>query len=308
MKDIRDLMEDTQQMQNERTKLLSALLDSDLIQKYLKENNIGKEYVEKHIGRFLDLQKTLEKCAVCKGDLCKGYRYELVLEDNRLKSVYKACPYLQKKQEKQEAEKAARPYLARYEMAPLGKQFQDAGLEDVLMAAEKDDAYRTSIPPIVRFLKEPKDKGLYLYGKIGVGKTYLCAVITNELAKKNRRIVFLHMPSYASDLKNAFDSPELYEYLIEKPRKADVLVLDDIGAESISAWYRDEVLLPLIDRRMQEKKLTLFTSNLSIRELEEKMAITRNEIDEISAQRVCDRIRVLAEEIQIKGKNRRLED
>ena len=41
MKDIRDLMEDTQQMQNERTKLLSALLDSDLIQKYLKEIILG---------------------------------------------------------------------------------------------------------------------------------------------------------------------------------------------------------------------------------------------------------------------------
>lgn len=41
-------------------------------------------------------------------------------------------------------------------------------------------------------------------------------------------------------------------------RYSDVLVLDDIGAESITQWTRDEILLPILDERMNKGMKSLF--------------------------------------------------
>lgn len=48
---------------------------------------------------------------------------------------------------------------------------------------------------------------------------------------------------------------------------AQVLVLDDIGAEQHSPWVRDDVLQVILQYRMQENLPTFFTSNLSFDDL-----------------------------------------
>ena len=39
--------------------------------------------------------------------------------------------------------------------------------------------------------------------------------------------------------------------------KAEILILDDIGAEQMSAWVRDEILQVILQHRMQEKSPNL---------------------------------------------------
>ena len=84
-------------------------------------------------------------------------------------------------------------------------------------------------------------------------------------------------------------------------------MLDDIGADSLSSWIRDDVLGVILQYRMQEELPTFFSSNLSFEQLEnEYLAINnRGEAEPLKALRIMERIKFLADEYHIVGKNRR---
>ena len=84
------------------------------------------------------------------------------------------------------------------------------------------------------------------------------------------------------------------------------MVLDDIGGENLSAWSRDDILLPLLDARMEQHRLTLFTSNYSMVELKERLETTSRGVREpVAAERLFERLKTLSSEIFIKGDSRR---
>ena len=87
--------------------------------------------------------------------------------------------------------------------------------------------------------------------------------------------------------------------------KAEILILDDIGAEQMSAWVRDEILQVILQHRMQENLPTFFTSNFNFEELERHFATSRNGDETWQAKRVMERVKFLAKEIHLEGVNRR---
>ncbi|KZE39146.1 hypothetical protein AV540_25875 [Brevibacillus parabrevis] len=97
------------------------------------------------------------------------------------------------------------------------------------------------------------------------------------------------------------------EQKLEALKTVSVLILDDIGAEAITAWTRDEVLGPILQRRM-EKLPTIYTSNLKLDELEQHFARAKNsEPNYKSAARIMERIEPFVEYCEVKGRNRRRE-
>ena len=52
-------------------------------------------------------------------------------------------------------------------------------------------------------------------------------------------------------------------------------MIDDIGAEEVTPWVRDEVIGPLLHYRMVQELPTFFSSNLNFEELEHHLSITR---------------------------------
>jgi DNA replication protein DnaC len=74
--------------------------------------------------------------------------------------------------------------------------------------------------------------GLYVYGDVGVGKTYTAIALANELAKLENSIAFVNCADIAYKLKQGFGNEEnTNDELVTKMRHADVLFVDDIGAE-----------------------------------------------------------------------------
>ena len=90
-------------------------------------------------------------------------------------------------------------------------------------------------------------------------------------------------------------------------KRAPILMIDDIGADAMSAWVRDDVLGVILEYRMQEELPTFFSSNFSMAQLEkEHLRIsTRGDDEPLKAQRLMQRIRFLAREITMVGVNRR---
>ena len=157
----------------------------------------------------------------------------------------------------------------------------------------------------IKNLENKPQKGLYVFGTFGVGKSYLMAYLANRLsAKYGKSTTLLHFPTFCVDIKNAINTGTVKEQ-IDQIKQSEILVLDDIGAEQQSSWIRDDVLQVILQYRMQENLLTFFTSNLDFKGLEEHFSISRSGDETWQAKRVMERIRYLAREIHLQGENRR---
>ncbi|MGQ0440937.1 DnaA ATPase domain-containing protein, partial [Bacillus sp. B-TM1] len=82
-----------------------------------------------------------------------------------------------------------------------------------------------------------KVQGLYLYGKFGVGKTYLLGAIANELARKKISSMLVYFPEFLREIKSSIQDNSIGEK-IDAVKRVQVLMLDDIGAEAMSSFVR----------------------------------------------------------------------
>ena len=196
-------------------------------------------------------------------------------------------------------------YLENVYSYNIPKQIKEAKMKEIIT----DDKNRFEVIKwlnnfIKTYDKNKKQKGLYLYGSFGSGKTYLISAMFNELAKKGVKSAVIFWPEYLVNLKGLFGSFE-YQNNLNKLKKVPLLLIDDIGAESTTAWSRDEVLCPIIQYRMQEELPTFFTSNLDIKLLEQHLSVSKNGIEEVKAKRIIERIKQLTEELELVTKNYR---
>jgi DNA replication protein DnaC len=105
--------------------------------------------------------------------------------------------------------------------------------------------------------------GLFLEGQPGVGKTHLAvAVLRHVIESTAARGLFYDTRELLRLIRSTYD-PSIRTTEIEVVRPvltADLLVLDDLGAEKTSEWV-DETMNLIVNTRYSERRLTLFTSN-----------------------------------------------
>jgi DNA replication protein DnaC len=106
-------------------------------------------------------------------------------------------------------------------------------------------------------------KGLLLEGQPGVGKTHLAvAVLKHVIQTSGARGIFYDTRDLLRIIRSTYDrSIRTTELEVLRPvMEADLLVLDDLGAEKTSEWV-DETMNLIVNTRYNERRLTIFTSN-----------------------------------------------
>jgi primosomal protein DnaI len=281
------------------TEYSEALKDPN-VKAIVKSLKIKDDELKKYTTLIKESACEYEHCKNCKSLLdCKnkveGYCNLPINVDGNIAFTYKPCKYKENLDKKNK-------FLDNVKYFNTPDYLKEACLDNIY----KTDKNRLeTINYLLDFLDDyeagKNPKGLYLHGNFGCGKTYLIAAIFNELAKKGYKSSIVFYPEF---LRQVFydDFKEKFEYV----KKVPLLLLDDIGAEGLTAWNRDEVLCPLLQYRMDNMLPTFFTSNLTIEELERHLRGTNQySDDEIKARRIIERINQLTEDMEMISENKR---
>ena len=300
MKDIKDANIKTKKI-NLEAEYLKAKKDPNFV-KIITSLDIDDKELMKYTSKLVQCANELDNFGH-KED--KSYSYNEVpgfiltpyVVDGILNFKYVACK--EKEEELQNAE-----YLKNGYRFEVSKDIRNAKMKDIYT----NDKNRVPlIKYITSFIKDykagKKVKGLYLSGNFGSGKSYIVSACINELVKDGYKAAMIYYPEFLRILKSSFDRDfeEQYDYA----RKSDLLLLDDIGAENVTPWSRDEILGPILQYRMDNNLPTFFTSNLSLEELEIHLSEGKNSVDKLKAKRIIERIKYLTSELKLISKNQR---
>ncbi|WP_239254979.1 primosomal protein DnaI [Listeria ilorinensis] len=274
------------------------------IQQFLKENEaeITDQLINQNISNLYEFMTQHQKFTENEVTLMPGYAPKLVLNGEFMTVTYYPTP------EKIESDKR-RAIERRIQSLYMPKQVVEASLDEFytdeqprLLAMVAANEFMQQYDPT----HEKMVQGLFIHGSFGTGKSYLLGAIAREMALRGVTTTLVYLPEFMREVKQAISDNTVGEK-IQFAKETEILMLDDIGAESMTAWTRDEVLGAILQYRMQEQLPTFFSSNYNMSQLETHLTFSQNGLEEkLKARRLMERIRYLAKEIELEGKNRRL--
>ncbi|BAQ11723.1 primosomal protein dnai [Bacillus sp. OxB-1] len=289
--------------------LRNEVMENQGVQDFLSEHAdaVDKGIVDRGLGKLYEYAGASHGCDKCPDldnciNIMKGYEPLLTLSRGLIDVDYKKCPSKVKDDAVRNVSKMVRSYY-------MPKDVMEAKLQNIDIFY--DDSRVTAVRAAKDFLNaldetgKLPERGLYIYGPFGIGKSYILGALANELATRSIRTVAVYVPEFLREVKQSIQDQSFNEK-IDFVKQAQVLMLDDIGAETMSAWTRDEVLGTILQFRMAEQLPTFFTSNFSYQELEHHLTYSqRGEKEVVKAARVMERIRMISQPVKLDGKNRR---
>jgi DNA replication protein DnaC len=130
-------------------------------------------------------------------------------------------------------------------------------------------------------------KGIFIYGDTGSGKTYALHALSKNKGQVDNFVYLL------CEFRDYMQKGHYYEMLREYTAK-QYLFIDDIGAEKTSEFVI-EFLYILVNKRYENLKRTVFSTNLSLKEFQERYG-----------DRLISRLSEMCVFVEIKGEDKRL--
>ncbi len=265
--------------------ILEVIQESPLAIEIIQELNLTKNEILNDYDKILFYASQNECCRLCKGlKYCnkskKGYVLTLTRnEDNQIVETMGLCKYY-----KDFDRKYKNIWYSSYPIETLIEQFK---LDEYRSLALGDLTPKTFKTMYNALYHKILTKGCYIQLKEGKQRKQFVYGLTTTLSNEYTCCV-TRISSLLTELKSLFNDKESFEELLNKFYNAQIVILDDVGGESVTAWSRDEILLPLLNHRLDQNLTTIFISEFAIEQLPLLYTLQN---DELKAKKFISKIK-----------------
>ncbi|ALY08003.1 DNA replication protein [Exiguobacterium phage vB_EauS-123] len=230
--------------------------------------DVAQGIVGKFEFEFLD-EKDCERCGAKKIKLVR-YRNPVTkqLEENWQPCGCEVLDIMHENQQEARQRKIEKRLSVFNEQSLVNPRIKDATFSSFKTDNEE---FKQVARDLHGYVSEWHQGNVLLFGSYGTGKSHLAISATKLAVTNGRTALFISVPKLFSKIKETYnrDSETTEEGLIGLINSVDLLVLDDIGAESgREEWSQDKLFL-ILDGR--QGKRTIYTTNLSEKALEAKI-------------------------------------
>lgn len=249
--------------------------------------------IPSHKGKNERVEEERALCKGCTGAPClKPYNEYMVPsvfgEGDEAQIVKSWCKY--------------KPRKGVYRRALIPHKYVGKTFEDYQVMPEN----KVAVDGAKWFVTKQPTRGLYLFGEVGTGKTFLAALIAQEYIAKGKSVIFGDVPSLLADLKATFNKGGT-EDLLNRYCDCNLLILDDIGAGKVTDWNVG-ILYQIVNARYNADKLTIATSNCSLQDLEDVLTVRDSygrTVDALTGRRIVSRLKEMTYPLLLEGNDRR---
>jgi primosomal protein DnaI len=266
---IKDIVNEEVDMNSYINKLVKELKDDIEVYEQLRSLNLTMGEVKDNIGKLTDYREDYNYCKSCPGiEKCAKktphISMYIVKEGNYIATKYEPCKKIMEQIKLD----------SRYLVADFPSEWRYSNFSTIDLSANR----RPVIRRIVKDIMEDKNDWVFIKGNHKVGKSFLLVAATNEfISKTNQQAAVINARTRFKELADlSISNPNEFTKNLVALSNVGLLVIDDFGDEYKSEYIRDQILMPLLIEREHKNKLTFFTSNYSIKEIQELYGVGKS--------------------------------
>ena len=266
---IKDIVNEEVDMKSYINKLVKELKDDIEVYEQLRSLNLTMGEVKDNIGKLTDYREDYNYCKSCPGiEKCAKktphISMYIVKEGNYIATKYEPCKKIMEQIKLD----------SRYLVADFPSEWRYSNFSTIDLSANR----RPVIRRIVKDIMEDKNDWVFIKGNHKVGKSFLLVAAANEfISKTNQQAAVINARTRFKELADlSISNPNEFTKNLVALSNVGLLVIDDFGDEYKSEYIRDQILMPLLIEREHKNKLTFFTSNYSIKEIQELYGVGKS--------------------------------